>query len=73
MPNRNRCWCFDQRKPCSYHEGELDGQDNEHIRNLRKAIEDAGPYPESHWRIMRRHRAEWPALWRAIDALLAQD
>jgi len=43
------------------------------ISKLRKAIEDKGPCPEFHREIMRRHRAEWPALWRAIDALLAQD
>jgi len=43
------------------------------LDNLRKAIEDKGPYPKLHNKVMRRHRAEWPALWRAIDALLAQD
>jgi len=48
-------------------------KEQECIRNLRNAIEDKGPCPEFHREIMRRHRAEWPALWRAIDSLLAQD
>jgi len=42
------------------------------LDNLRKAIEDKGPYPEFHNKVVRLHRAQWPALWRAIDALLAQ-
>ena len=26
--------------------------------------------PDYHWDLMGRHRAEWPALWKAIDALV---
>lgn len=39
--------------------------------DLRRAIEDRGQRPDVHDAIMRRHRAEWPTLWAAIDALLA--
>ena len=38
---------------------------------LRRAIEDRGRDPEYYAATMRRHRAEWPALWAALDALLA--
>lgn len=44
----------------------------EALTMLRRAIEDEGPVPSYHRRIMRRHRDEWPTLWRAIDALLAR-
>lgn len=36
-----------------------------------EAIYIKGPAPELHDATMARHRAEWPSLWTAIDALLA--
>lgn len=42
------------------------------LEQLRRAIQDEGPQPEFHRAVMRRHRAEWPTLWRAIDTLLAE-
>ena len=41
--------------------------------DLRSAITVAGPRPDIHRRIMRRHREEWPTLWKAIDNLLRED
>lgn len=32
------------------------------------AIEDEGTQPNHHRFTMSRHRAEWPALWKALDA-----
>lgn len=46
---------------------------DEAIAALRAAIENEGPHPEVHREVMARHRAEWPTLWTAIDALLADD
>ena len=43
----------------------------EAIEAIRAAITDAGPHPEYHYTLMERHRAEWPTLWAALDALLA--
>lgn len=37
---------------------------------LREAIENEGVEPNRHRYTIKRHRAEWPVLWRAIDALL---
>ena len=37
------------------------------IRDLFAAIEDSGPKPDVHQRIMDVHRREWPTLWKAID------
>lgn len=39
---------------------------------LRAAIHDEGQRPDIHRGVMRRHRMEWPTLWRAIDVLLAE-
>lgn len=41
------------------------------IDAILRAIEDEGPSPAHHRAIMRRHREEWPALWRALDKLRA--
>lgn len=41
------------------------------VEAIRRAVNDPGPQPEHHRKVMERHRAEWPTLWRAIDALLA--
>lgn len=41
------------------------------IHAIEAAIHDEGPEPRYHHKMMAKHRAEWPTLWRAIDALLA--
>lgn len=41
------------------------------VYKVRRAIQDHGPQPWLHRRIMRRHRLEWPTLWVALDQLLA--
>lgn len=38
---------------------------------IRQAIRDAGANPPWHYRIMRRHRREWPTLWQRLDQLNA--
>jgi len=35
-----------------------------------RAVDDEGPHPHEHRRIMRAHRRQWPTLWHEIDALL---
>lgn len=42
----------------------------ETIRQLREAIDNAGPSPQAHSNIMRAHRREWPTIWAAIDRLV---
>lgn len=37
---------------------------------LREAVENEGPVPAHHRRVMARHRNEWPTLWDAIDRLI---
>ena len=39
---------------------------------LKDAIDNHGPYPKRHSKIMFRHRKEWPKLWNAIDKILLQ-
>ncbi len=39
------------------------------IRRVIKAIEDEGCMPSYHRKVMRKHRSEWPTLWRALDDL----
>lgn len=34
------------------------------------AIQNEGPEPAFHREAIRRHRREWPSLWRALDKLL---
>jgi hypothetical protein len=40
------------------------------LEELRAAINDFGPHPMRHLRIMDEHRKEWPTLWNAINRLL---
>lgn len=40
------------------------------VEILRQAVVDEGVNPEFHRKVMRKHRAEWPALWSAIDGVL---
>jgi hypothetical protein len=37
------------------------------IREIIEAIENEGPVPHYHHHVMRKHRSEWPTLWKAID------
>ena len=39
------------------------------LDQLERAITDAGPQPMVHAETMAKHRAEWPTLWAAIDAV----
>lgn len=43
----------------------------EEALRVRKAIVDEGPVPRVHRRIMRRHREQWPTLWKALDDMVA--
>lgn len=40
------------------------------VEDVREAIENEGPVPEFHRKVMAKHREEWPTLWRALDSLL---
>lgn len=42
----------------------------EAVDRIRRAIDDEGPDPVRHRRIMAKHRREWPTLWAALDELL---
>lgn len=41
------------------------------VDQVAYAIATEGPVPSYHRETLRRHRAEWPTLWEAIDDLLA--
>jgi soluble cytochrome b562 len=34
-----------------------------------RAIEDKGKNPTYHQQTMKRHRTEWPVLWKALDKI----
>ena len=40
------------------------------IDTLEKAINNEGPYPKHHRKIMFKHKREWPRLWNAIDKVI---
>jgi hypothetical protein len=40
------------------------------VGEIRRSVEDEGPEPAYHRAIVKRHRKEWPTLWRALDRLL---
>lgn len=40
------------------------------IEQLKSAINDEGPNPRYHNKIMKKHRRDWPVLWEAIDRLV---
>lgn len=42
------------------------------IAELVKAIRDRGAVPQFHNHVMRKHRAEWPTLWNAIDNIVKE-
>lgn len=37
------------------------------LKNIENAITQEGPVPQYHRHVMRKHRSEWPVLWKAID------
>lgn len=42
-------------------------EDETRARAWSRAHNDPGPQPTYHYEIMRRHRREWPTLWRSLD------
>jgi len=42
----------------------------EALTELYIAINDKGSVPEYHEEIRKRHRKEWPMLWKAIDKVI---
>ena len=38
---------------------------------LEAIVDDEGPHPELHRKVMAKHREEWPTLWAALDGLWA--
>ena len=44
---RSGCWCADTRKPCTYHEGWLDGY--EHGQRAASAAVEAAVNPTGEW------------------------
>lgn len=42
------------------------------IQAIYDAIKNEGISPDHHRRVMRKHRRQWPTLWRAIDNLLEE-
>lgn len=51
----------------------MDEEMRDALDALWSAVHDAGPVESYHRDVMRRHRREWPTLWRAIDAILIAD
>lgn len=39
------------------------------LRDLIAAIENPGSHPDHHKYIMKKHRQEWPTLWKTIDRI----
>lgn len=37
------------------------------ISDIQKAVTDEGRSPAHHQKVIRKHRKEWPVLWKAID------
>ena len=42
------------------------------FQEILKAIQDEGLVPLYHRHVMRKHRSEWPTLWKAIDKAIEQ-
>lgn len=40
------------------------------FNDIEKTIKDAGVVPKYHHHVMKKHRDEWPTLWKALDRLL---
>jgi hypothetical protein len=41
------------------------------VEKLIAAIKVEGPVPQYHRHVMRKHRSEWPSLWKAIDEIVS--
>ena len=41
------------------------------VEKLIAAIKVEGPVPQYHRHVLRKHRSEWPTLWKAIDEISA--
>lgn len=39
---------------------------------LVDAVKDEGRVPEYHRAVIKKHRAEWPTLWRAVDPIIKE-
>ena len=39
---------------------------------LVDAVKNEGRVPAYHHAVLKEHRAEWPTLWRAIDAIIKE-
>jgi hypothetical protein len=37
-----------------------------------EVINNEGPNPRHHRKVMKRHRKEWPSLWKLLDDLLEE-
>lgn len=42
------------------------------VDRIVAAVKNPGPNPMYHHNTMRRHRLEWPELWKAIDDLIEE-
>jgi hypothetical protein len=42
------------------------------LDGIRKAVTDEGSHPEFHRKVMKKHKREWPFLWRAISFAMLQ-
>lgn len=42
------------------------------VQRILEAIINPGRNPALHYRMMERHRKEWPTLWAALDELVAE-
>jgi hypothetical protein len=40
------------------------------MKEVHRAIANVGPVPQYHAHVMRKHRSEWPTLWKALDKIL---
>ena len=43
-------------------------EDEAVARAWARAYNNPGSHPDYHYATMRRHRREWPVLWRSLDA-----
>lgn len=50
-------------------EATTDAELRDAVAQVMRAIRVEGRSPTWHRRVMARHRAEWPTLWRALDRL----
>lgn len=41
------------------------------LQQILNAIQDEGMVPQYHRHVLRKHRSEWPVLWKAIDSAMS--